>query len=82
MQNIFYQPIWPRVQFSPSKVSHQCILLLPLEGCKEVLKLGTSQMMENRLPDARELSYQHLMAGSVKHRLPAPPLPVEETRFL
>jgi len=37
-------------------------------GCKVVLKLGTSQMMENRLPDARELSYQDLMAGSVnKH---------------
>jgi len=38
---------------------------------KDVLKPGTSQMMENRLPDARELSYQHLMAGSVKQTFKA-----------
>jgi len=28
-------------------------------------------MMENKLPDARELSYQHLMAGSVKQTFKA-----------
>jgi len=54
--------------------------------CRVVLKLGTSQMMENRLPDARELSYQHLMAGSEnKHSRcssSASGIPVEETRFL
>jgi len=54
-------------------------------------------MMENRLPDARELSYQHLMARRVKQTfkalflgsrllrplsLAASRIPVEETRFL
>jgi len=40
---------------------------------EDILKLGTSQMMEDRLPDARELSYQHLMAGSVKQTFKASP---------
>jgi len=39
--------------------------------CKVILKLGSSQIMENRLPDGRELSYQHLMAGRVKHTFKA-----------
>jgi len=54
-------------------------------------------MMENRLPDARELSYQHLMAGSVTQTfkalflgsrllralsLAASEIPEEEPRFL
>jgi len=50
---------------------------------REVLKLGTSQMMENRFPDARELSYQHQEVYNkhsrphdrALHRLPAPPPP-------
>jgi len=51
--------------------THLSSTILPGRTYEDVLKLGTSQMMENRFPDARELSYQHLMEGSVKQTFKA-----------